>query len=149
LIAPALKATLPPKYPPPGAHWVRAEQNKTFWSTTQYREAAGGVHRGGRYLLVAPPLCRLLLGTFLADTRKVPSLVPFLLVFRNIYLFNRMIRWRMPPFFYPRATSSTIITVNPKQKAMTPISEWVFSFISGINASTTTYSMAPAAKHSR
>ena len=33
-------------------------------------DAAGGVLRGGRYLLVAPPLSRLLLVTFLADQEK-------------------------------------------------------------------------------
>ena len=39
---------------------------------------------------------------------------------------------------YPSATSSTIITTNPKAKAMVPTLECLPSAISGISSSTTT-----------
>ena len=51
-------------------------------------------------------------------------------------------------YFYPRATSSDIITVNPTAKKIVPRSECSPWDISGISSSTTTYSMAPA-KRSR
>ena len=49
---------------------------------------------------------------------------------------------------YPNATSSIIITEKPTVKKTTPMLEWSPSLISGISSSTTTYSMAPAAKAS-
>ena len=53
------------------------------------------------------------------------------------------------PLSYPRATSNVIITMNPRAKVRTPISECSPSDISGISSSTTTYIMAPAAKERR
>lgn len=50
---------------------------------------------------------------------------------------------------YPSATSRVIMTMNPKAKEMTPMSECSPSDISGISSSTTTYIMAPAAKDRR
>ncbi len=50
---------------------------------------------------------------------------------------------------YPRATSNVIITMKPRAKVRTPISECSPSDISGISSSTTTYIMAPAAKERR
>ena len=50
---------------------------------------------------------------------------------------------------YPSATSSTIITLKPTAKNTVPTLECRPCDISGISASTTTYSMAPAAKLSR
>ena len=51
-------------------------------------------------------------------------------------------------YSYPNATSSTIITEKPTVKKTVPMLEWPPSLISGISSSTTTYSMAPAAKAS-
>ena len=51
--------------------------------------------------------------------------------------------------FYPNATSSTIMRLNPAAKNMVPMLEWSPADISGINSSTTTYSIAPAAKLTR
>ena len=50
---------------------------------------------------------------------------------------------------YPSATSSTIITLKPTAKNIVPTFECCPCDISGISSSTTTYSMAPAAKLSR
>ena len=50
---------------------------------------------------------------------------------------------------YPSATSSIIIREKPRAKKMVPILECSPSDISGISSSTTTYSIAPAAKASR
>ena len=50
---------------------------------------------------------------------------------------------------HPSATSSTIITLNPTAKNTVPMLECCPCDISGISSSTTTYSMAPAAKLSR
>ena len=50
---------------------------------------------------------------------------------------------------YPSATSSTIITLKPTAKNTVPTLECYPCDISGISSSTTTYSMAPAAKLSR
>ena len=46
----------------------------------------------------------------------------------------------------PSATSSIIIRVKPREKEMAPMLECSPWDISGISSSTTTYSMAPAAK---
>ena len=54
-----------------------------------------------------------------------------------------------PALPYPRATSNVIITMKPRAKVRTPISECSPSDISGISSSTTTYIMAPAAKERR
>ena len=75
-----------------------------------------------------------------------------------------VVNWQIPvfhvfPFFapciaifstmrYPSATSSTIITLKPTAKKK-PCRRYRPCDISGISASTTTYSMAPAAKLSR
>ena len=48
----------------------------------------------------------------------------------------------------PSATSRAIINTNPKAKQIVPRFECAPSDISGINSSTTTYIMAPAAKAS-
>ena len=50
---------------------------------------------------------------------------------------------------HPSATSSTIITLKPTAKNTVPTLECCPCDISGISSSTTTYSMAPAAKLSR
>ena len=50
---------------------------------------------------------------------------------------------------HPSATSSTIITLKPTAKNIVPTFECCPCDISGISSSTTTYSMAPAAKLSR
>ena len=50
--------------------------------------------------------------------------------------------------YQPSATSSIIISVKPRAKKMVPMFECSPSDISGISSSTTTYSMAPAAKAS-
>ena len=50
---------------------------------------------------------------------------------------------------HPSATSSTIITLKPTAKNTVPMLECCPCDISGISSSTTTYSMAPAAKLSR
>ena len=50
---------------------------------------------------------------------------------------------------HPRVTSSIIISTNPNENAMVPQFECFPSDISGINSSTTTYIIAPAAKASR
>ena len=49
---------------------------------------------------------------------------------------------------YPKATSNTIIKVKPTAKKIVPMWECSPSDISGTSSSTTTYSMAPAAKPS-
>ena len=48
--------------------------------------------------------------------------------------------------YHPSATSSTIINANPTANAAVPMCECSPSLISGISSSTTTYSIAPAAK---
>ena len=53
------------------------------------------------------------------------------------------------PNHHPSATSSTIITLKPTAKNTAPTLECCPCDISGISSSTTTYSMAPAAKLSR
>ena len=53
------------------------------------------------------------------------------------------------PNHHPSATSSTIITLKPTAKNTVPTLECCPCDISGISSSTTTYSMAPAAKLSR
>ena len=53
------------------------------------------------------------------------------------------------PSRHPSATSSTIITLKPTAKNTVPTLECCPCDISGISSSTTTYSMAPAAKLSR
>ena len=53
------------------------------------------------------------------------------------------------PNRHPSATSSTIITLKPTAKNTVPTLECCPCDISGISSSTTTYSMAPAAKLSR
>ena len=50
--------------------------------------------------------------------------------------------------FYPNATSRTIMTTNPMLNAIVPQLECSPSLISGINSSTTTYIIAPAANAS-
>lgn len=76
-----------------------------------------------------------------------------------------VVNWQIPvfhvfPFFapciaifstmrYPSATSSTIITLKPTAKNTVPTLECCPCDISGISSTTTTYSMAPAAKLSR
>ena len=53
------------------------------------------------------------------------------------------------PNRHPNATSSTIITLKPTAKNTVPMLVCCPCDISGISSSTTTYSMAPAAKLSR
>ena len=63
--------------------------------------------------------------------------------------FGNTGKHRPGPDPYPRATSNVIITMKPRAKVRTPISECSPSDISGISSSTTTYIMAPAAKERR
>lgn len=51
--------------------------------------------------------------------------------------------------FHPSATSRIIIKLNPNAKKIVPILECCPCDISGINSSTTTYNIAPAAKLSK
>ena len=62
--------------------------------------------------------------------------------------------WKMSPFspffiFQPNAISKIIITTNPKVKPATPKNDLFPLWISGINSSTTTYIIAPAAKDNK
>jgi len=57
----------------------------------------------------------------------------------TIYCINKV-------FDYPRATSSIIIITKPKTVPIVAISEFPFCWDSGINSSTTTKIIAPAAK---
>lgn len=68
--------------------------------------------------------------------------------------FGQIFRWIhqsyielvSPPVFYPSATSRIIISENPTAKKTVPILEYSPADISGMSSSTTTWSMAPAAK---
>ena len=68
---------------------------------------------------------------------------------RHFRRFRKRFRFRPPKNRHPSATSSTIITLKPTAKNIVPTFECCPCDISGISSSTTTYSMAPAAKLSR
>ena len=66
----------------------------------------------------------------------------------TIYTGHRSQTYRDSWFirFYPRATSSIIMIKNPAMTPIVPAWECFPIFASGINSSTTTYIIAPAAK---
>ncbi len=68
--------------------------------------------------------------------------------FRHFRRFRKRFAFKTPNR-HPSATSSTIITLKPAAKNTVPTLECCPCDISGISSSTTTYSMAPAAKLSR
>ena len=72
-----------------------------------------------------------------------------ILKLRIICQISKKISLSGTPNRHPSATSSTIITLKPTAKNTVPTLECCPCDISGISSSTTTYSMAPAAKLSR
>ena len=63
------------------------------------------------------------------------------LICKNVDKFNM--------FFYPNATSKIIIIIKPKAKPNVPKLECFPTWDSGINSSTTTYIIDPAAKDNK
>ena len=76
-------------------------------------------------------------------------LTVFEMIFYAAKLEIDMLFTKYAPNRHPSATSSTIITLKPTAKNTVPTLECCPCDISGISSSTTTYSMAPAAKLSR